>query len=84
MNDPRIRVRVPSLREARVDLAGEVLNSSAQDLRATVRVRFGGRLFRKQLRVPAGGRASYHFNSRTDRRWRWMLKPLSLLARNRF
>jgi len=71
LGDPRIRVRVPSLWEARVDLAGEVFNASAQNLRATVRVRFGGRLFRKQLRVPAGGRATYHFDSRKDRRWRW-------------
>lgn len=71
LGDPRIRVRVPSLREARVDLQGEVSNSSSRAIRATVRVRFGGRLFQKKLRVPAGGRAAYQFDSRLDRRWRW-------------
>jgi hypothetical protein len=67
LEDPRIRVRVPSLQEARLQIELEILNDDGRDLDAEVRIRFGVLSVRRKVRVPAGGRARYRLDPRKER-----------------
>ncbi len=68
LEDPRIRVCVPSLGEARLEISGEVLNHDTRDYEAEVRIQFLGRSFHKKIRVPAEGKSPYRFDPRKERR----------------